>query len=192
MTDKVGVKWCMCEVVSGVLRDTESTCVQCGGRDAYKGDPDRPKVIKLDKDDVIYSTAGIPSGEATNGKGEDIDFKDTVTSTAEKPTDDPIVTYLQSIGCSVDGRYSSVAGVGVSTIDDETSVIGEKYHPRGLQKGDVSIGYDGTELLRFTKAGKMIMPNRDPTSIKKIREIMRFCLWAVNGMPDTQETSRAL
>lgn len=35
-------KWCNCETVSNVARDTLSTCMQCGGIDAYKKSPNRP------------------------------------------------------------------------------------------------------------------------------------------------------
>jgi len=36
--------WCMCEKVTGVARDGMSTCMQCGGKDAYKGSALRPLV----------------------------------------------------------------------------------------------------------------------------------------------------
>jgi len=35
--------WCQCETVGKVARDGKSTCAQCGGKDAYKKSPDRPK-----------------------------------------------------------------------------------------------------------------------------------------------------
>lgn len=35
--------WCMCETITGVCRDGQSTCTQCGGIDAYKKCKDRPK-----------------------------------------------------------------------------------------------------------------------------------------------------
>jgi len=35
-------KWCMCETVGGVYRDGFSTCAKCGGKDAYKKNPNRP------------------------------------------------------------------------------------------------------------------------------------------------------
>lgn len=40
-------KWCNCKEISGVARDGKSTCVQCGGKDAYKKDPNRPSAEKL-------------------------------------------------------------------------------------------------------------------------------------------------
>ena len=40
------IKWCECELVTGALRDMHSTCITCGGIDAYKGHPDRSKSKK--------------------------------------------------------------------------------------------------------------------------------------------------
>jgi hypothetical protein len=34
-------KWCMCTEIKGVARDGFSTCMICGGKDAYGGSPER-------------------------------------------------------------------------------------------------------------------------------------------------------
>jgi len=34
-------KWCMCTVLGGVARDGRSTCMICGGKDAYGESPER-------------------------------------------------------------------------------------------------------------------------------------------------------
>jgi hypothetical protein len=39
-------KWCMCTELEGVARDTLSTCMICGGKDAYGGSPDRGNEFK--------------------------------------------------------------------------------------------------------------------------------------------------
>lgn len=36
-------KFCECEVITSVARDMKSTCMQCGGTDAYKKSPLRNK-----------------------------------------------------------------------------------------------------------------------------------------------------
>ena len=33
--------WCMCKIVTGVARDGFSTCMKCGGKDAYKSSSER-------------------------------------------------------------------------------------------------------------------------------------------------------
>jgi len=39
-------KWCMCVELKSVARDGCSTCGVCGGKDAYGGSKDRPKMYK--------------------------------------------------------------------------------------------------------------------------------------------------
>ena len=41
--------WCMCEEIGMVARDMKSTCMQCGGIDAYRMSKDRPQVYRKKK-----------------------------------------------------------------------------------------------------------------------------------------------
>lgn len=41
------IKWCMCEKVGAVAKDGKSTCLICGGIDAYKMAVHRPQRIKM-------------------------------------------------------------------------------------------------------------------------------------------------
>jgi len=39
-------KWCMCKKLKGVARDMQSTCMVCGGKDAYGLSDERPEKYK--------------------------------------------------------------------------------------------------------------------------------------------------